>query len=284
MGYALVFLSDIHAGSTVGMLHPDGVQTDEQVWIKPSKLQLWLWQQYQQCVKDVEDFTHGYERHLFLVGDMTEGVHHKTVQVISGDKGVHIQAAADVLHHGILQIPFETVHMVRGTPAHVDANSGLEKSVASHLVRKGHNLERHKRGDSNSYVAPYIYAEYDDVLFDIRHHGRSGKREHTRGPYLKWYAQDIYFSHLSDGRRPPDIAVRAHLHKFMDSGPDHRGWTRALQTPCFQLRTAYIHRRSIETLPDIGCCVVLIDEGRVHVKPFLYQPEPDPQPIWRPAA
>lgn len=279
-GYALVFLSDIHAGSNVGMLHPDGVQTDDETWIYPSKPQRWLWEKHEQMIADVDAITDGYTRCLFLNGDLTEGVHHRTHQILSPDKGVHIQAAADVLSRGILRLPFESVHLIRGTPAHVDNAAGLEKSVAAKLNHMGYPVQRHPA--SNSFVWPYVYAEFDGLLVDVRHHGRAGQREHTRKAYSALYAQDIWQSHVADGRRPPDIAVRAHLHRFIDSGPDHRGITRAIQMPCWQLRTQFIYRIGAETLPDIGVVVILIRDGDAVVKPLLYTPEPDPQPIWTP--
>lgn len=278
--HALVLVSDIHAGSTVGMLHEDGVQTDDQTWIKPSVAQSWLNQKHAEMIADVEKLVDGHTTHLFLNGDITEGVHHNTHQIISPDKGVHIQAAFDVLDKGILRLGFDTIHMTRGTPAHVDNASGLEKSVAAKLNAAGYPVLRDPT--SNSFVWPFIYAEFDGVLFDIRHHGRAGQREHTRKSYAALYAQDIWQSHVADGRRPPDIAVRAHLHRFIDSGPDHRGITRAIQMPCWQLTTQWVRRIGAETLPDIGCVVILVDDGRVSVTPLLYRPEPDPQPIWKP--
>ncbi|MEE8391872.1 MAG: hypothetical protein V3S14_13895 [Anaerolineae bacterium] len=271
-------MSDIHAGSNVGMLHGDGVQTDEQVWIKPSPVQEWLNEKHAEMVSDVDRLIEGYPRHLFLNGDLTEGVHHKSVQAISQDKGVHIQAAADVLRKGILTLGFESIHAIRGTESHVDPNSGLEKSVMAKIRRDGYPVV--KDPSTNSLVWPYVYAEFNDILIDVRHHGRAGQREHTRKAYSALFAQDIWQSHVADGRRPPTIAVRAHLHRYIDSGPDHRGITRAIQMPCWQMRTAFIHRIAAQTLPDIGTVVILIDGDRVHIEPLIYKPDPDKP--WRP--
>lgn len=283
MGRALVFMSDIHCGSTVGLMHPDGVMHDDGQHIGPSKLQSYLWEKHVQFRQDVAELVGDRTSHLFLCGDLTDGDHHRTHQIVSNDQGLHIQIAADVLMGGMLELPFATVHAVRGTPSHVGKASGLEKSVMGRLAREGEKrIVRDPRTDS--YVWPFVYAEFDGLLFDVRHHGRAGQREHTRKSYSALYANDIWMSHKLEGRRPPDIAVRAHLHKFIDSGPDHRGVTRAIQLPCWQLHTEWTRRISIETMPDIGGVVILIDDGRVHVEPLLYRPEPDPQPIWRPTA
>lgn len=278
MKRALIFLSDIHCGSTIGLMGK-AVQHDDGQWILPSEVQNYLWTQYQRFCLDATELAEGRETHIFLMGDLVDGDHHRTTQIVSNDQGMHVQIAADALLHGILGIPHSTCHMIRGTPAHVGKAAGLEKSVAARLLREGvDTLVRHEGG---SYLHPFLYADFDGTLFDLRHHGRAGQREHTRASYSKLYALDIYLTHHLEGRRPPDFAVRGHLHKYMDSGPDHRGITRAIQLPCFQLHTEFTRRISIETLPDIGGLVILLDDGRPNVMPLLYQPEPDPQPIWR---
>lgn len=278
---ALVICSDLHCGSTVGLLHPDGVQTDDQTWVKPSPVQEWLWEQHERFVDDVREKTRGYRRHLFLNGDVTEGLHHRSHQTIAPEPGVHVQAAADVLERGLLTLRWESIHMTRGTPAHVGSAAGLEKSVAAKIAARGHPIIRDPETDS--YVWPYVYADMNGTLIDVRHHGRHGQREHTRKGYSALYGQDIWQSHVVDGRRPPDIAIRSHHHRYLDSGPDHRGITRVITTPCWQLPTEWTRRISIETLPDIGGVVVLLEDDRVWVEPLLYQPAPDPQPIWSPA-
>lgn len=280
MKRALVFISDIHCGSTVGLMHPKGVQHDDGQWIYPSPVQEYLWEQHTKFCQEAAELAEGRETHLFLMGDLTDGDHHRTHQIVSNDQGLHIQIAADVLMDGILQIEHSSLHALRGTPSHVGKASGLEKSVMARLKREGvTTIVAHKGG---SLVHPYLYAEFEGTLFDLRHHGRQGQREHTRGSYSRLYALDLYLSHHLEGRRPPDIAVRGHLHKYMDSGADHRGITRAIQLPCWQLHTEWTRRISIETMPDIGGLVVLLDDGRPDVRPLLYKPEPNAQPVWRP--
>lgn len=280
--HALVFVSDIHCGSTVGLMHPDGVIHDDGQTILPSRPQEYLWEKWQQFKSDVRALVGGYHTHVFLNGDLTDGDHHRTHQIVSNDQGLHIQIAADCLMDFFDGLSYNSIHCVRGTPSHVGKASGLEKSVMGRLNREGvEHLVRDPH--TNSFVWPFVYADIGGLLFDIRHHGRAGQREHTRRGYASLYGNDIWMTHVVEGRQPPDISVRAHLHKFMDSGHDHRGVTRVVQMPCWQLHTEWTRRISIESMPDIGGVVILVEKGRAMVEPLLYKPEADPQRVWRPA-
>lgn len=278
---ALVFFSDTHCGSTVGLMHPRGVWHDDGQHILPSKLQMFLWENWMQFKADVKALTKGYDTHVVAVGDLTDADHHRTSQIVSNDQGLHIQIAADCILELLDGLPHSTLHAVRGTPAHVGKSAGLEKSVMGRLNREGvKTLVRDPT--TNSFVWPFLYMEVQGLLFDIRHHGRAGQRETTRSAYSRHYALDIYLSHHFEGRRPPDCSIRGHLHKWMDSGPDHRGVTRAIQLPCWKLHDDFTRRISIETMPDCGGLVILIEDGAMTVHPLLYKPEKDPQRIWRP--
>lgn len=275
----ILIVSDIHAGSTIGLLHPDGVQLDDGGWVYPGPHQLWMYGQYERMVDDMRELSEGYPTHVVFLGDMTEGVHHNTHQIISPDKGTHIQAAFDVLTDGVLTIPHKTIHMVRGTPAHVDRAAGLEKSLAAKL---NHDFPIVRDPESNSFVYPVLQMELNGTLLDFKHHGRMSGREHLRKGYSGHYAFDIWASYHMDGRRPPSVAFRAHNHRFMDSGPDHRGVTRVVGTPCWQLSSEWVRRIAIETRPDLGgvCCFVS-RTGQIEIIPLLYEPEEEVEP-WRP--
>jgi hypothetical protein len=278
-----VFDSDKHAGSTLGLMPPDGIHDDDGLPILPSPLQEHLWQRWEQYTADVKEIIASEPdatTHYFDVGDQTDGSHHGTHQVVSHDEGVHIEIATQNLDRGILTVGFDSIHMVRGTPAHVKKASGLEKAVANRLHAKGYPLVRDPKNDS--FLWRKVYAEFDGILFDVRHHGKTGQLERTRRSYAALYAQDIWQTHHSDRLIPPAIAIRAHKHTFVDSGADHRGVTRAIGLPCWQFSSEWVMSKSIEKLPDIGGVVIVIRNGAVYVRPLIYQPDPEPQAIWRP--
>ena len=64
---------------------------------------------------------------------------------------------------------------------------------------------------------------------------------------------------------PADLAVRAHRHKYADSGPvpPHRNATRLISLPCWQLSTEWARSMAFEESPDVGLVGVTLKDGRV---------------------
>ena len=128
--------------------------------------------------------------------------------------------------------------------------------------------------------------DVEGVRLDGAHHGRMGQRAHTVRGYANLYGFDIWAERMLEAyqamlvsedplsefneRRPPDIAVRSHNHRYMDSGYDHRGVTRVVSMPAWQFATEYVHRIAAESLADIGIVLLICDEGEVEVKPILF--------------
>ncbi len=285
--HVLVFAGDFHCGSTLGLMHPEGAELDDGQRVMPSPLQSFMWEKHDEFRGDIRHVLRGERgctRHLFLMGDLVDGDHHRTHQIVTPDQGVHIQMAEDVLRDGLLKIKFNSIHIVRGTPAHVGPASGLEKAVGDRIANRLGNsrLPVVRDPKTDSFLWKRIYAEFGGLLFDVLHHGKTSALARMRKSHAANYAQDIWQTHVNENKRPPDFAIRAHKHQHIDSGPDHRGMTRLIQMPCWQDSSEWVASRSIESKPDIGGVVVVIRDGRAEVIPMLYEPDPDPQPIWSP--
>lgn len=92
-------------------------------------------------------------------------------------------------------------------------------------------------------------------------------------------AWQIFIEHSRRQLEPPHLAFRSHFHKFGDSGSSVP--TRVIQTPAWQLKTAYAHKVVPESIADIGGVIVVFREGqRPDVRPVLFQPELPK--TWRP--
>ena len=86
-------------------------------------------------------------------------------------------------------------------------------------------------------------------------------------------------------RVPANLALRAHNHKWADSGPvpPHKKATRLISGPCYQFPTEWIHRVAIEEPPDVGMYGVVMQEGRVkEVFPQIVTPEINGGFVWTP--
>lgn len=285
----IVVDSDQHCGSTLGLITPEGVMVDNANWFKPGKPLLHLHAQHENYVDDADRIIRewrekGATAHYVCLGDLTDADHHATHQIINRDQGTHISAARNVLMDGFLRLGFDTIHFVMGTPAHVGQGGGLEKSIAKNIADAGYPVVRNPDGLT---IWDALSADFGAYRFDFKHHGRAGTREHTRKSYSAIYAHDIDASYRADGRRPPDIAVRAHNHKLGDSGPDPKGRTRVCSTGCWQYSSEWVKSKAIESRPDFGGWIfVVTDDMRgpyeLWARPFKYHHPDVEQEIWKP--
>jgi hypothetical protein len=275
--HLVVGVGDIHAGGSTAVCPPEGIELDDGGWQTPNKVQRWLSDRWLECWDT--RFPALLDRYqpdglsLVLNGDLTEGIHHQTPQA-SPLAGQHFRAAHKLLETGPLKYKPDYVHLVRGTEAHVGRSGELEEGLARTLKAEGVNVvEDPDTGQASSY---WRRIEIEGVRLDVRHHGRMGQRAHTRGPYERWYAQDIELEHYLDGEDPPHLAIRSHLHKYADSGRSHRWTTRVVSLPCWQAMTSFAHRITAESLSDVGAVVFPIRDGA------LLEPEPILFPMDRP--
>lgn len=260
----LAVVSDLHAGSTVGLCPASGVDLDDGGHYEPSKAQRWLWQCWRAYWDEVarERDAHRADLYVVLNGDVIDGQHHGTTQIVSGN--LDVQAA---VARACLEVPralgVDRWFMVRGTEAHVGPSAQAEEALARWL---GGERDR----DTGTYSWWHLRLLVHDVLIDAAHHGRTGYRSWTRWNATQLLAADIALSHLQDRERPPDLAIRSHYHRYADSYNAQP--VRVVQTPAWQLATAYVHRRAPESLADIGGLIVTIRAGGWTVRPVLYRP------------
>ena len=282
-------LADIHCGSSLGLLPPGGVSHADGLEIRPhpkSKLHPWFWSVYQRLINTAGERLEYYggdaDLHCVLLGDLTDGNHHGTTQLLSPDEEVHVQAAVKSLELGVLTLPIKTLHIVAGTPAHVGKVSGLEKAVGYELERLGAPVIRQPH--DNSPVWEILEADALGVHTDWRHHGRSGQRPWTRQSYAAQYAQAIHRHAQDEGRPVPGLSVRAHVHKSYYVPADPSGCGALVGLPCFQYGSAYIRRKAIESLPDVGGAIIEIDEtGHIDCRRIVEHPTTEvvrPENLW----
>jgi hypothetical protein len=120
----LAVVSDLHCGSTVG-LHPDTpTMIDDGSSYSPSDAQVWLWQQWISYWAEVERVAAGKDLYILLNGDVTEGDHHGTYQIISRHPGTEL-AVADACLAVPMRLRPAGVVIVRGTEAHVGKGAAL---------------------------------------------------------------------------------------------------------------------------------------------------------------
>ncbi len=126
--------SDHHTGSTLGLCPPEGVRLDDDGKYTPSKAQLWLWAcwaDYWTLVRTMRD-RHKAELRCVYNGDLSEGDHHGTSQIISRNP-----EPAAYISERVFSIPGdlkpERQFVVRGTEAHVGPSGATEEAWARRM-------------------------------------------------------------------------------------------------------------------------------------------------------
>ena len=262
--------SDLHAGSTVALCPPK-VTLDDGGEYHASKAQLWLWERWQDFWKRGEQRRRELDAYCIDLfnGDLTEGDHHRTTQILSGNP-----TAQAAVVNTVLKVPLATkpdgLVFIRGTEAHVGPSAAFEERIALGLKKDGWPVIVDEASGNASHW--HWTMEHQGRLLDFAHHGKFGSRPSTKMNTVIALALDIFTEHAMQGRRHPDLAVRSHMHQYGDTG--HIYPTRLIQMMAWQLKTAFVHRISTTgKLSDIGGILITVIDGKIDVEPILYRPD-----------
>lgn len=274
MPTVLAVVSDLHCGSTVALCPPQ-IELDDGGKYVASRFQAWiwgLWNAYWDEVERVRDEVGG-ELYALFNGDMTDGDHHGTTQILSGNPTAQA-AVVDACMKVPLALKPDRMFFVRGTEAHVGKSASHEERIAKGLHKDGRPVE----GDPDTGTASWwhLRMQVEGVRIDAAHHGRAGFRPWTERNASVLLAKEIFHRHAEEdarhGREPsfPHLALRSHYHRYSDS--HDAAPTRVLQTAAWQLATAFVHRIGPETVADVGGHIVVVDDGKYEVRNIIQQP------------
>lgn len=267
--------SDQHCGSTVALCPPT-IALDDGGTYDASKAQRWLWDSWQDFWQRVADRRRAHKATLIQVfnGDLVEGAHHQSTQVLSGNPTAQAAVVNETLRIPLALKP-NHLFFIRGTEAHVGPSAAFEERIAIGLAKDKRPVVREEATGNGSHW--HARLDVQGCRFDFAHHGRMGQRPWTKGNVVLNLAAEIFYTHAAAERPHPHLAVRSHLHQFFDTQGAHP--TRLIQTPAWQLATAYIHRLAPGAIADVGGLIILVDGGRFTVEPVLYRP--DAPAAWR---
>ena len=134
-------------------------------------------------------------------GDLIEGDHHKTMQIVSPDIGDHIEIAKQVL--GPLAELADAVMVVRGTECHTGT---AEEAIARHLGAL-------VNPDTGTRAADRWEFSVQGVHCVASHHISSTTRDWLRGTALSQTLASEQLSAARSGRASvPRVVFRAHRH------------------------------------------------------------------------
>lgn len=266
----LAVVSDVHCGSTVAVCPPK-IELDDGGEYVASKAQRWLWQGWLSFWSAVDATRNELSADLYTVfnGDLTEGFHHGTTQILTGNPTAQSRVV-DACMSPVLELEPEKMFFVRGTAAHVGKSAAYEERIALGLWKDKRPVQ--KDPDTGTASWWHLPMEIQGRRLSFAHHGRMGQRPWTKHNIPALLAHQIFMERATRELPHHHLAVRSHFHTFVDT--HEVSPTRLIQTPAWQLHTEYAWKAVPENLADIGGIIIAIQDGHLNVHPFLVKPVP----------
>jgi hypothetical protein len=208
-------LNDLHGGSPFAVspsrwLLPEGNE------FHPNELQRVINDHYYQCWRNVAELRRKAQLIVLVVGDVVEGMHHQTTQVITGRIDEQEAMAAAVIEAGLETGGFrwhgkqaDSIRFFSGT----DAHDGLDGSSIERVARNVLDIDRQ---DSRRAARGVGRLRVNGVRFDVAHKPGSGpgSRAQTTGNAFAAWLKSLYLAGLERGDWPRYV-LTAHHHQYL---------------------------------------------------------------------
>jgi hypothetical protein len=246
----LAVVGDTHTNSTLGLC-PPYVELDDGGQYLASEFQLALWNAWEDYVGCVSELSLEQNAPVFTVfnGDITDGDHHNTSQIITRNTATMQRIAVKALSP-LIDVS-DRVYVIRGTASHTGGAGAKEEEFARDISAV-HSSE----GVSSWYS---LLINVNGVIVDIAHHTTMGRLPWTSKNAANKLAATSLFNYANRGMRLPDLVFRSHNHRYADSYDSFR--VRAVCLPGWQGKTEYISQLDATAIPDIGGAIVLCREN-----------------------
>jgi hypothetical protein len=242
----IVDLSDLHCGSSKALLPPGFVTLEDQP-VPQNPIQRWLWPCWLRTQAFIGEVAGDDPFALVINGDIIEGVHHGTKEIISPEVADHRDAAVEVLAPLVKRAA--KFFIVRGTECHVN-NS--EHSI-------GAQLGAVKNPESKLHVFDRLTLEIMGVRCVFRHHIGTTTRRGLAGTQLSMNLAEEQVEAANNGEPIPRVLCCAHRHK-PGAYRDDNGL--CVVTPAWQVLTRFGHKVVSQARCKPG--VIILDWRNCH--------------------
>jgi hypothetical protein len=225
---AVVVVADIHAGSSKGLLPPDFVNIEDQS-VPQNPMQVWLWDCWIKALGFVNETMNGDPYAFVANGDMIEGVHHGTKEIISPDVGDHKRAATQILEP-VVQGAARSF-FVLGTECHV---GNVELSIAAEL-----GAETNPESTAGNRGFQRLTLDVAGVRCVFRHHISASVRRGLSATQLSLALAEEQLEAVNNDEPIPRVICAAHRHRW-GYFQDDNGI--AVVSPCWQFLTKHGHK------------------------------------------
>lgn len=237
---------------------PTNFRLDDGQPIKQSEDQKWIWK----CWKEFWAFAYalvGDRPHALIhLGDMIDGRHHGTTQLISGNLAIQQKMAIQVMEEHVKRA--QKTFLIRGTESHVGQSAEIEESI-------GRELGVERVSEDGPYTRWDLLVELGKERIHFAHHiATTTAQAYKSSPLMRTMAA-AFGSAGEHGRRPPSMIVRAHCHDYTEV---KRANCRVITCPSWQLKTGFIWKFDTVGIPIIGGLVIRLGDEGVHVREKIF--------------
>lgn len=196
MSRLLLVVSDIHCGSEVGLMPPDQTtRTGNRISFGGNVHQEWLWA----CWTDLQArfaAIRGKDKYvLCLNGDLTEGIHHKSIESLTQSIEDHANMAIEAV--GGLAKKADKTFVTLGTEAH----TGL---IENYIAKK-------IGGEGNGARGKWLF-RMAGCLVDATHHIGVTSRAYLEATSLSITMGNARLNSMRCGQEPARVYLRGHRH------------------------------------------------------------------------
>lgn len=253
----VVVTSDLHCGGATALFPPKWTNADG-LEIRQNRAQGWLWERWTDlCLRVKREALSGVKIFGLFNGDISEGAHHGTVQLVSAAQEDHADIGVEAIDP--LATWCNQMMFIVGTEVHVGQQGRIENIVAKTFAAQGKNVIRPK--DTALHVWPVALANIGGVEFNIAHHIRGSSLERSRNNAANAEAADQAINAKFLGLPIPRYVLRGHTHFFARGYYDRTG-TETLVNGCWQLSTSHGHRIKPHISTEIGARLIRIYDDK----------------------
>ncbi len=213
-----VVVSDLHCGSNVALWPPDGeLEMGNTVGFGKNVHQAWLWAVWCETIATAKKHFGNDPWVLICNGDLQEGSHHHSKEVVAAEEADHAEAAVKCLQP-LVDAAAET-YVVRGTRCHV---KNFERFIANEL--------------GAVFVGDTLLVEIHGTLVEAKHHMPTTGRAYLEAGAMSITLGNARLNYARVGHRIPKVFLRGHRHV---GGVYTDGTAAFVATGAYQLLTSY---------------------------------------------
>lgn len=262
----IAWVSDLHINSTVALCVPE-FEMDDGNGHKNSKLQNALYTAWVDGWKQIKQKARGREVVGIIGGEIADNmISHPSLQFITYNKETIRRMALETLDP-MLRVVSKLI-VLRGTEAHTGLSGELDEGIAKDISKSYKHIKVIRDGARYSHY--HLRCFIGGRSFDLAHHvamGSARKGERNAANHL---AADLIMDYARHGEKPPDFALRGHVHRHSDSADNFP--TRVIISGAWQAHTNFSHRIGAgATKSDIE--LIYIEPDVKKVERIFYEPK-----------